>query len=317
MCAGMCGADEMSPPRTPECPGITDNNFAAALGLPMAVRKEESPQAIYSLWQLRRAQFLVLQENADKATTVRLWDEQHMFVSLLVFSSRLVKVLNFFFRFLSLVARRTKSWTLWFSLGRRGVTRWRSRTFLPLENSLLFLLLSHPRVLPVLQRRLLWMLPVEAWQEVLGFCPFKEYVRMTRRPASREFYFLLKQSLLELRFGSMLPSPALGGLWMASRDVMATRTRVLHLGFFVSAAALFAREFFSFCHLAFRCAGTASLSSCLAMEQLAEIVPLPFLRKLAVKLTRWGVSSGEVHQRVAPLVRAPQRLEVVNWEDGE
>ena len=83
----------------------------------------------------------------------------------------------------------------------------------------------------LVQRHLLWMLPIEAWQEVLGFCPFDEYARMTTSMlASREFYFLLKQSLLELRFGSMLPSPALGGLWMASRDMLATYPRVLLLG---------------------------------------------------------------------------------------
>ena len=83
----------------------------------------------------------------------------------------------------------------------------------------------------LLQRHLLWMLPMEVWQEVLGFCPCTEYARLvTRKPAAREFYFLLKQSLQELRFCRMLPSPALGGLWMASRDVLASHIRVLHLG---------------------------------------------------------------------------------------
>jgi len=77
------------------------------------------------------------------------------------------------------------------------------------------------------------MLPQEVWQEVLGFCPCKEYSRLVVPPSmlpSREFYFVLKQSLLELHFGSMLPSPALGGLWMASRHPMASRVRVLCLG---------------------------------------------------------------------------------------
>lgn len=83
-----------------------------------------------------------------------------------------------------------------------------------------------------MQRHLLRLLPMEVWQGVLGFCPFVEYVRMTPggKAASREFYFLLKQSLLELCFGSVLPSPALGGLWMASRHSLASYTRVLHLG---------------------------------------------------------------------------------------
>lgn len=66
---------------------------------------------------------------------------------------------------------------------------------------------------------------------MLGFCTFPEYASMTAgKPASREFYFVLKQSLLELRFSRQLPSPALGGLWMASRDPLAASTRVLHLG---------------------------------------------------------------------------------------
>jgi len=57
------------------------------------------------------------------------------------------------------------------------------------------------------------MLPLEGWQEVLGFCPFQESSRMTRTltPASPEFYFLLKQSLLEMRFGENTPFPGTGG----------------------------------------------------------------------------------------------------------
>lgn len=53
---------------------------------------------------------------------------------------------------------------------------------------------------------------------------------MALLPVSREFYYLLKQSLLELRFPALTPSPALGGLWMASRDLQASQPRVLHLG---------------------------------------------------------------------------------------
>ena len=88
----------------------------------------------------------------------------------------------------------------------------------------------------LVQRHLLRMLPLEVWQEVLGFCPFEEYARMTAgsKLASREFYFVLKQSLLELSFedDDVLRSPALCGLWMASRVVEATYPRVLHLGLF-------------------------------------------------------------------------------------
>ena len=67
------------------------------------------------------------------------------------------------------------------------------------------------------------MLPVEVWQKVLGFCPLQEYKTMA--PACREFYILLKQSLLEL---PPLTS-GLGGLWLATRDPMATRVRVLRM----------------------------------------------------------------------------------------
>ena len=93
------------------------------------------------------------------------------------------------------------------------------------------------------------MLPAEVWQEVLGFCPFEEYARLVgicssgggegRRvllqwgdsaPVSREFYLLLKLSLLEMRFHTMLPSASLGGLWMASRGLEAKPVHKLRLG---------------------------------------------------------------------------------------
>ena len=95
---------------------------------------------------------------------------------------------------------------------------------------------------PWLQSVLLWMLPVEMWQEVLGCCPFDEYARLAglrrveyslqwhSQPASREFYHLLKLSLLEMRFHAMLPSPSLGGLWLASRGEEARFIRNLRLG---------------------------------------------------------------------------------------
>lgn len=92
---------------------------------------------------------------------------------------------------------------------------------------------SPPVLCSPCKRRLLWMLPLEGWQEVLGFCPFQESSRMTRTltPASREFYFLLKQSLLEMCFWEKYSLPQhWRGLWIASRDALATRARVLHLG---------------------------------------------------------------------------------------
>ena len=67
------------------------------------------------------------------------------------------------------------------------------------------------------------MLPVEMWQEVLGFCSLQEYKTLV--PVSREFYLLLKQSLLEL---PPLTS-ALGGLWLVTRDPMASLVRVLRI----------------------------------------------------------------------------------------
>ena len=83
------------------------------------------------------------------------------------------------------------------------------------------------------QLLLRWMLPVEVWQEVLGFCSLQEYKTMD--PVSREFYLLLKQSLLEL---PPLTS-GLGGLWLATRDPMASLVRVLRMSrYSVSVAAL-------------------------------------------------------------------------------
>ena len=76
---------------------------------------------------------------------------------------------------------------------------------------------------PPSQLVLRWMLPVEMWQEVLGFCPLEEYATLI--PACREFYLLLKQSLLELP-----PlTPALGGLWLATSGPMANLVRVLRM----------------------------------------------------------------------------------------
>ena len=98
-------------------------------------------------------------------------------------------------------------------------------------------------LLPLLQRRhLLCMLPVEVWQEVLGFCACDEYTRLVglrrvdetvkwrAQPASRELYFVLKHSLLEMCFDRVLPSAWLGGLWQASRTWEGKHIKTLRLG---------------------------------------------------------------------------------------
>ena len=85
---------------------------------------------------------------------------------------------------------------------------------------------------PPSQLLLRWMLPVEVWQKVLGFCPLQEY--KTSAPACREFYLLRKQSLLELP-----PlTPALGGLWLATSGPMANLVRVLRM----SRRSLYAKD---------------------------------------------------------------------------
>ena len=94
-------------------------------------------------------------------------------------------------------------------------------------------------------------------------------------PACREFYLLLKRSLLEL---PPLTS-ALGGLWLATRDPMATLVRVLRIpGRSVSA------------------------------KDLDERMPLLLLRE--VRLPR-GTPSARVESLLAifrPLVRSPDKL---------
>ena len=118
------------------------------------------------------------------------------------------------------------------------------------------------------------MLPVEMWQEVLGFCSLEEYKTLV--PVSREFYLLLKQSLLEL---PPLTS-ALGGLWLATRDPMATLVRVLRIP-------------------------DRSVSA----SDLNERMPLALLRE--VRLPR-GTPSARVESLLAmfrSLVRAPHKLQ--------
>lgn len=59
------------------------------------------------------------------------------------------------------------------------------------------------------------------------------------------------------------------------------------------------------------------MSSPLAVTHLAEIVPLPFLRRLVVRIGRIGVSLEQMHQRVAPFTRVPRRLQVEDWEEED
>ena len=62
--------------------------------------------------------------------------------------------------------------------------------------------------------------------------------------------------------------------------------------------------------ISFLIAGNLSMASPVAVEHLEEIVPLPFLRRLVCFLIFFRESMEEIRQRVAPFVRAPQRLEV-------
>lgn len=63
---------------------ITADNFAVSMGLPEAFRGAH-PQIVHRLWQLRHDQLLFLRGEVDKATAVRLWDEQHEFCLLFSF----------------------------------------------------------------------------------------------------------------------------------------------------------------------------------------------------------------------------------------
>ena len=84
-------------------------------------------------------------------------------------------------------ARRTKRWT-------PLIITWppKEHEVLLLDRFFLFLLCWHFAFFCFFfaQQHLLWMLPVEVWQEVLGCCSFHEYARadLVGRPASREFY---------------------------------------------------------------------------------------------------------------------------------
>ena len=127
---------------------------------------------------------------------------------------------------------------------------------------------------PPSQLVLRWLLPVEMWQEVLGFCPLEEYATLI--PACREFYLLLKQSLLEL---PPLTS-ALGGLWLVTRGPMATLVRVLRI-----------------------------TDRSVSASDLNERMPLLLLRE--VRLPR-GTPSARVESLLAmfrSLVRAPHKLQ--------
>ena len=119
-----------------------------------------------------------------------------------------------------------------------------------------------------------WMLPVEMWQEVLGFCSLEEYRALV--PVSREFYLLLKRSLLEL---PPLTS-ALGGLWLATREPMVSLVRVLRMS-----------------------------SHSVSAKDLNEQMPLALLREVRF-------SEGQQQERVEsvlaifrPFVRSPHKLQ--------
>lgn len=51
----------------------------------------------------------------------------------------------------------------------------------------------------------------------------------------------------------------------------------------------------------------------LAVEHLAEVVPLHCLRKLLVNVSSLEETE-EAHRRVAPFVRAPPPVQVSRWE---
>ena len=117
------------------------------------------------------------------------------------------------------------------------------------------------------------MLPVEVWQKVLGFCPLQEY--KTSAPACREFYLLRKQSLLELP-----PlTPALGGLWLATRDPMASLVRVLRIP-------------------------DRSVSA----KDLNERMPLVLLRELRFSGRQQQEHVESLLEMFRPFVRAPHKL---------
>lgn len=156
-----------------------------------------------------------------------------------------------------------------------------------------------------LQRHLLCMLPMEVWQQVLGFCSFEVCCRMTK-PASREFYYLLKQSLLELRFGSMLPSSALGVLWMASRDLLASHPRVLLLGLFVSSPMAF---FFFFSFRSFQLTPTSTHTHTLTLSPSSSRTRYTVHRQpFTVLASGGGASGGDCPAVFASQVAGPDGL---------
>ena len=204
-----------------------------------------SPRAVYQHWRLRQDQWQFLYEGAVEQRSptwaVEQWDQQHRY--------------PFSFHVLSLSCHLSSRVCALF-LGRVEGEKLGPVVFTwsPSAQEVFFYsLVAHllwygvlSRLFPWRQRVLLWMLPVEMWREVLGFCPFNEYVRLMglrravaggrpslqwlSRPVSCEFYFLLKLALLEMRFHTMLPSASLGGLWLASRGQEARFIRKLRLG---------------------------------------------------------------------------------------
>lgn len=186
----------------------------------------------------------------------------------------------------------------------------------------------------LLQRVLLWVLPVEAWREVLGFCPFEEYahlvglrrsatwtVQWRSQPASREFYHLLKLSLLEMRFHTMLPSASLGGRWLASRGPEGKLMSKMRLGGWLVLSCLLSVS------LSWGLMGRMlAVHFCVegvmyvtrgTIESLNEVVPLNFLRELHVTVpVRRPILSEEVKQALEPMVGNPEKCVVTVCRQG-
>lgn len=128
---------------------------------------------------------------------------------------------------------------------------------------------------------------------MLGFCPFDEYamqvglrlvgesLRWRSRPPSREFYHLLKLSLLEMRFDRLLPSASLGGMWLASRGPEARIIRKLYLGGFFSVvlSSFFTTRPMGRGDAGVRADGMTSVTR-RAIECAKEVIPLDFEREV-------------------------------------
>ena len=83
---------------------------------------------------------------------------------------------------------------------------------------------------PVVTRRV----PEDIWKVVLGYTDPELYCQITRRASaagiSREFYYLLKNSMVHLRFVHP-PSPLCGEVWLHSRDPACAPVKSLEVRF--------------------------------------------------------------------------------------